>query len=51
MVAAITGLAADAGLRARIGRAGRARVAANYEWDVLVDQLLEIYAAASAGSS
>jgi glycosyltransferase involved in cell wall biosynthesis len=36
-------LAGDRPLRFRLGEAGRRRVAAQYDWDVLVDRLLDIY--------
>jgi glycosyltransferase involved in cell wall biosynthesis len=36
-------LAADPALRSRLGEAGRRRVAARYDWDVLVDRLLGLY--------
>jgi glycosyltransferase involved in cell wall biosynthesis len=36
-------LAGDPALRSRLGEAGRRRVAAQYDWDVLVDRLLGIY--------
>ena len=39
MAAALVRLASDAGLRDRMGRAGRARVAARFRWDVLAADL------------
>jgi glycosyltransferase involved in cell wall biosynthesis len=36
-------LAGDPALRSRLGEAGRRRVVARYDWDVLVDRLLNIY--------
>ena len=41
-------LAGDPALRSRLGEAGRLRVAARYDWDVLVDRLLDIYDQVSA---
>ncbi|MDQ2810898.1 MAG: glycosyltransferase family 4 protein [Actinomycetota bacterium] len=41
-------LAGDRPLRFRLGEAGRRRVAAQYDWDVLVDRLLDIYDQVSA---
>jgi phosphatidylinositol alpha-mannosyltransferase len=38
-------LASDAGLRSRLGRAGQ-RSAAEYSWDRVVDQVVEVYDAA-----
>jgi glycosyltransferase involved in cell wall biosynthesis len=40
---AMVTLARDPALRARLGEAGRHRVAARYDWDVLVDRLLSLY--------
>lgn len=40
---AMVRLAGDAALRSRLGEAGRRRVMARYDWDVLVDRLLGIY--------
>ena len=48
MAAAIVRLAGDTALRADAGAAARARVAARYDWDVLVDELLELYAEVSS---
>jgi len=48
MAAAMARYADDPELRAETGKAARARVAENYNWDVLVDQLLKIYAEVSA---
>ncbi len=39
LAAALVRLASDAGLRDRMGRAGRARVAARFRWDVLAADL------------
>ncbi|GAA3171990.1 hypothetical protein GCM10010531_26770 [Blastococcus jejuensis] len=50
MAAAMVRLAEDPELRVRAGRAARARVAAHFEWDCLVDQLLTIYAEVSPAS-
>jgi glycosyltransferase involved in cell wall biosynthesis len=36
-------LAGDPALRSRLGAGGRRRVETSYDWDVLVDRLLEIY--------
>jgi glycosyltransferase involved in cell wall biosynthesis len=47
MAAAMVRLARDPDQRVELGRAARARVAAHYDWDVLVDQLLQIYAEVS----
>lgn len=44
MAAAIVTLAEDPDLRRSAGSAARARVAAEYDWDVLVDRLLQLYA-------
>ena len=41
-------LAGDPALRSRLGEAGRLRVKARYDWDVLVDRLLDIYDQVSA---
>lgn len=41
--AAIERLVTDAGLRARMGRAGRERVALRYDWERCVDRMLELY--------
>ena len=48
MAAAIVRLAGDTALRADAGAAAHARVAARYDWDVLVDELLELYAEVSS---
>lgn len=50
MAAAMVRLAGDPELRARTGKAARARVAATYSWDGLVDQLLQLYAEVSGES-
>ncbi len=42
-------LAGDPGLRARLGAAGRRRVEARYDWDLLVRRTLRIYDQACAG--
>jgi glycosyltransferase involved in cell wall biosynthesis len=42
-------LAGDPGLRARLGAAGRRRVEARYDWDLLVRRTLGIYDQACAG--
>jgi glycosyltransferase involved in cell wall biosynthesis len=44
MADAMLQLAADRALRASMGAAARSRVATRYDWDVLVDRLLGIYA-------
>jgi glycosyltransferase involved in cell wall biosynthesis len=36
-------LAGDAALRSRLGAGGRSRVAAQYDWDVIVDRILRVY--------
>jgi glycosyltransferase involved in cell wall biosynthesis len=36
-------LAGDAALRSRLGAGGRERVAARYDWDVIVDRILRVY--------
>jgi glycosyltransferase involved in cell wall biosynthesis len=41
-------LAGDPGLRARLGAAGRRRVEARYDWDLLVRRTLRIYDQACA---
>jgi glycosyltransferase involved in cell wall biosynthesis len=41
-------LAGDPELRFRLGAGGRRRVAARYDWDVLVDRMLQIYSAVGA---
>jgi glycogen(starch) synthase len=46
---AMIALAGDPALRARLGEAGRRRVAARYDWDVLVDRLLGVYDQVCAG--
>ena len=43
---AMVRLAGDPGLRSRLGAAGRRRVSERYDWDVLVDRTLRIYAEA-----
>ncbi|MFT3664752.1 glycosyltransferase [Piscinibacter sp.] len=43
--AALARLVADAELRARMGKAGRALVQREYEWERCVDHMLECYAA------
>ena len=47
MAGAMVTLAADPEGRRRAGAAARARVAAEYDWDVLVDRLLQLYARVS----
>jgi len=42
---AMVRLAGDPGLRFRLGAGGRRRVAARYDWNVLVDRTLQIYRA------
>lgn len=42
--AALTRLAESPGLRAELGRAGRARAAAEFDWERKVDRMMEIYA-------
>jgi glycosyltransferase involved in cell wall biosynthesis len=45
---AMARLAADAGLRERMGRAGRRRVVEEFDWEVKVDRMLQLYAQAVA---
>jgi len=45
---AMARLAADAGLRERMGRAGRRRVVEEFDWEVKVDRMLRLYAQAAA---
>ena len=51
MAAAMVRLAEDPQFRVDAGRAARRRVATTYDWDVLVDQLLDIYAEVSSAPS
>jgi glycosyltransferase involved in cell wall biosynthesis len=44
LAAAMIKLAADSAGRARLGAAGRRRIEAKYDWDVLTDRTLQIYA-------
>ncbi|MBN2194791.1 MAG: glycosyltransferase family 4 protein [Polyangiaceae bacterium] len=46
--AAIDRIAADPELRLRMGRAGRAKVEREYDWERKVDRMLEIYAEAAS---
>jgi glycosyltransferase involved in cell wall biosynthesis len=48
--AAMEALACDADLRRRLGAAGLAKIRSNFDWELKVDRMLEIYAAAAAGS-
>lgn len=48
LAAAIERFAADSELRARCAVEGRARVKAEFTWDHIVDELLEVYAQAAA---
>jgi len=45
---AMARLAADAGLRERMGHAGRRRVVEEFDWEVKVDRMLRLYAQAAA---
>jgi glycosyltransferase involved in cell wall biosynthesis len=47
LAAAMVRLGGDPALRASLGAAARERAAAEYDWDVLVDRLTEIYADAT----
>lgn len=42
VVDALDGLLADAGLRARLGRAGRAQVEANWTWEIMGQRLADM---------
>jgi glycosyltransferase involved in cell wall biosynthesis len=48
MAAALARLAADPGLRLRMGTAGRARIAKAFDWDTKGDLLRDLYAAVVA---
>ena len=43
---ALARLAGDAALRERMGRAGRRRVMEEFDWDVKIDRMLNLYAEA-----
>lgn len=48
--AAMVRLAASPAERERLGRAGRAKVQRDYDWEVKADRMLELYAAARRGA-
>jgi starch synthase len=43
LAAAVNRLMADAPLRERMGRAGRARAVAHFSWSAIADQTVDLY--------
>ena len=50
LAAAVERLGADPALRRKMGAAGRRRVASEYDWEVKIDRMLQIYALCKANA-